>query len=372
MADRRVLVVVTGGPGAFVNTKHGIRFKRRSAARIEEMIKGIYPRVSSMTDLDVICWNTIDSSQMIPAFWSQIAVKIASNFLPQRHSGVLVLHGSDTLAYTATALSFMLRELSVPVVLTAAVGSIREKDSAINNIVDSLSVAAKGNIAEVCIVSNHRIIRGTRARKVRLENPTISTEFENLGLNGRYFKVTNMFHHFNAFESINESDLGVVEFERPRMFNVVMTRRSRERRAMLCSPELEPKVALLKLYPGFEPAVVDFYVDRGYRGVVLESLGDAGIRLSQPLSVARSIRDASESGVTVVVCSQVAAGSVFGRFETFQRHLKRYCVLGYDMLPEVAYIKLMWLLAKESSLKKVSQGMLKAFSHEVTPEYARL
>jgi L-asparaginase type I len=258
------------------------------------------------------------SMEMDPRDWQTIA-RATARAIRDGVDGVVVMHGTDTMQYTASALSFMLRGLGVPVVLTGSMipGGDPESDS-LPNLRDAIATAAHSDIGEVCIVfsaDNRRsrgvIIRGCRARKMRSQG-------------------------INAFESINVPPLGYVEGNLVH-YNEVDIRRRNEGKLKLVTA-LEPRVVLLKLNPAVNEATLAKFL-RGAKGAILEGTGVGHVKTR----LHRVIR--SFGRPTVMTTQAPYGGERLGEYDVDRRILGiENLIPGRDMCSETALVKLMWTL----------------------------
>ncbi|MBO3769920.1 MAG: Glu-tRNA(Gln) amidotransferase subunit GatD [Thermoproteota archaeon] len=291
------------------------------------------------------------SEDMTHREWSTMARKIAES-LSQGDAGVLLLHGTDTMHYTSAALSFMLRGLNAPVVL---VGSQRSSDRGSRdsdmNIICGLHAATKANLGEVVVCMHaesgdtfNYLIRGTRVRKMH------STRRD-------------------AFKPINSLPLAKV-WPDGRIEMITDGFRPRSKDPPNVDDAFEPKTALVKAYPGSSPEIVDFLIDKGYRGIVIEGTGMGHVPtepLDKNLSWVRSIKRGVEEGVIFAMTTQC----VFGRVNPYvYRNARIMAKLGVvyceDMLSEVAYVKLGWLLGHGFDNDTVKKLMLHSFAGEIS------
>jgi glutamyl-tRNA(Gln) amidotransferase subunit D len=293
------------------------------------------PFTKASEDMDYTDWQTI--------------AKEAAKHLNSDINGVIITHGTDTLHFTAAALSFMLRDLSKPVVLTGAQkSSDRGSSDAGMNIICS-SYAAISNIAEVGICMHGSmnddyclLIRGTHCRKMN----TIRRD---------------------AFRPINELPLAKVwPAGKVEILNKDFKKRSKGN--VRPDVKFEPKVALVKAYPGSEPGIIDFLIKKGYKGFVVEGLGLGHVPTFAKKSWIETIKNAVNSGIPFVVTSQTIYGRVNPNVYTNLRILyhEAGAIPGEDMLSEVAYVKLGWVLGHTKNMKKIKEMMLTNYSHEIT------
>ncbi|MCX8183314.1 MAG: Glu-tRNA(Gln) amidotransferase subunit GatD [Crenarchaeota archaeon] len=294
---------------------------------------------------------SLASEDMTHREWSTMARKAAES-LSEGDAGVLILHGTDTMHYTSAALSFMLRGLNAPVVL---IGSQRSSDRGSRdsdmNIICGLNVATKMNLGEVVVCMHaesgdtfNNVIRGTRVRKMH------STRRD-------------------AFKPVNSPPLARV-WPDGRVEMVEKEFRPRGTEPPTVDDVFEPKTALVKAYPGSDPEVIDFLVDKGYRGIVIEGTGMGHVPtepLDRKLSWVNSVKRGLEEGVVIAMASQC----VFGRVDPYvYRNARIMMKLGVvyceDMLSEVAYVKLGWLLGHCFDNETVKKLMLHNFAGEIS------
>jgi L-asparaginase len=283
-------------------------------------------------ELTVISFNNpIDSSNIQPEHWQTIAKIIFENY--QAHDGFVVLHGTDTMAFTASALSFMLSGLTKPVILTGAQLPISEpRSDARENLITSLEIAAakkegKAMVPEVCIYFGNELLRGNRAKKT-----------ESM--------------HFDAFQSENYPPLAKagVKIE----YNEAVIQQETKSELKLQS-KLDSSIAILKLFPGITEATVRALLTiSGLKAIVLETYGSGNAPTTKWFI--DLLKEAINKGVIVLNISQCPGGMVVqGKYET-SKVLQEIGVLsGGDMTTEAALTKLMVLLgeygAKETKLK---------------------
>ena len=254
-------------------------------------------------------------------YWIKLANTVAQE-VESGAEGVIITHGTDTMMYTAAALSFMIKT-PVPVVL---VGSQRSSDrpssDASMNAVCAASVAIS-DIAEVTVVMHGStsddfctIHRGTRVRKMHTSRR-------------------------DAFQSINQPPLGKVDYL-SRKVEAFRPHRHRGEAALDLQARMEDRCALVKYTPGSSPDILDYYIDKGYKGIVLEGTGLGHVASDW----IEGIKRATEDDVPVVVASQCLRGRICDRvYDTGRDMLQAGAIEGGDMLPEVALVKMMWLLA---------------------------
>ncbi len=338
--ERNVLIIYTGGT-------LGMNYDEQGTL-VPFDFSNILHHVPSLRQLElnltVISFQPpIDSSNMEPVYWAEIARIIFREY--DEFDGFVVLHGTDTMAFTASAVSFMLENLSKPVIFTGAQLPITAfRSDARENLITSLEIASAREggrpvVPEVAVYFNNVLLRANRSKKV-----------ESI--------------YFDAFESENYPRLAesgvVINYYRNMILPLPET-------GLVLHDRWDENVVILKLFPGIPRAAVEAVVDIPHlRGIVLETFG-AGNAISQEWFIS-SLRVAIERNVVIVNVSQCNGGRVMqGRYET-SRELESIGVLGgEDLTTEAAVTKLMILLGEESDTAHVKKRFLSPVCGEITP-----
>ncbi len=281
----------------------------------------------------------IDSSNMNPEVWQELAGIIRENY--DAHDGFVVLHGTDTLAYTSSVLSFMIQGLNKPVILTGSqlpIGTIRTDGK--ENLITSIEVAAARKfdqplVPEVAVYFEYRLMRGNRVSKYSAE-------------------------HFDAFHSPNYPNLAEagtdIEYNYPYL-------RHCEPDNVRFNLDLIDDIAVLKLFPGIQEETVRCILGSNARGIILETFG-AG---NGPTSAwfLDALRDAVADGKTILNITQCLAGAVQqGRYSTSAAFEDIGIISGGDMTFESGLTKLMWVLANHSDASTIKAKLLEPLSGE--------
>ncbi|KAF8163531.1 L-asparaginase [Crassisporium funariophilum] len=272
----------------------------------------------------ILEWNPLlDSSNMDIDDWIRIATEIELNYV---FDAFVVLHGTDTMAYTSSALSFLLEDLGKTVILTGAQIPLSQlRNDAVDNLMGALTIAGHYIIPECCLYFNHTLFRGNRVTKMSS-------------------------YDLSAFNSPNFAPLVNVGIDIVVNWNDVI--RQTSLRKFRAHKHMNPHVATLRLFPGISGATIRAFFMPPIRGVVLETFG-AG-NAPQRSDVMEALKEACDRGVVVVAISQCAKGSVSDAYETGRTLLQVGVVPGSDMTPECALTKLGYLLSKpELSSKDV-------------------
>ena len=262
--------------------------------------------------------------------WTELAQTVA-NRIEQGVDGVVIAHGTDTMAYTSAALSFALQNLPVPVVLVGAQrSSDRPSSDAATNLIGAVKAAGEAPFAEVGLamhetVSDSAIVvhRGTKVRKCHTSR-------------------RDTFKSINGFPIARVKDLQVT------MQTEKYQRRDPNKKLIL-KPSFSEKVALVKFYPGLNPAIIDYYVEKGMKGILLEGSGLGHVSKF----CFEAIKNAVAKGVVVALASQCIWGRVNMNVYDTGRDLLSFGVIPLDdMFPETALVKLMWALGQTSNPKE--------------------
>lgn len=304
----------------------------------------IVPGITEKYDVKLIELLKIFSEDMKPEYWSKIA-EVVANEIMNGSEGVIIAHGTDTMGYSAAALSFALRNLPVPVILVGAQrSSDRPSSDAAVNLRSAIVYATKGSYAGVFVVMHGGldddvcyVHRGTKVRKLHTSRR-------------------------DAFQSVNSNIVAEVHGDNIKIIdNRYLLHRDKSRRVELY-PKFEPKVALIKTYPGMSAELIDYLLDKNYKGIVIEGTGLGHV----PAELVKSIQRASELGVVVIIASQCIWGRVNMNVYSRGRELLAAGAIGAeDMLPETALVKLMWVLGQGYDYKEAKKIMLQNIAGEI-------
>ncbi|MBN2323320.1 MAG: asparaginase [Spirochaetes bacterium] len=333
MRRKKILLLSTGGTIASEKTPGGTS----PALGGTDLLRYV-PDIDRFGSVESSEIMRVDSSNMQPEDWQAIAR--AAFFGLERHDGVVISHGTHTMAYTASALTFMLPGLKKPVVLTGAQIPAGEKGSdAVRNLENSLLFAGE-NAPGVFIVFGTRVIKGCRASKTS----TVS---------------------FDAFESINYPPAAslkngkIVHHLPPAV----------PQAACELKTGVDPSVFVLKLVPGLDPSMLETIGEAGYRAVVIECFGAGGVPFLGRGFV-EAVRSLVSGGTIVAVSTQCVHGGVdLSIYDVGKKSLEAGVFSGLDMTAETLVTKLMWALGQSEDRDEVLKIMEKNYADEFTPGY---
>lgn len=330
--SKKILLLSTGGTIASAPTEHGLA----PAVDGRELLSRIAPSVQQyqLESEDVL---NLDSSNIQPEEWQVIARRVYQRHLG--YDGIVITHGTDTMAYTAAALSYLIQYSAKPIVLTGAQRPLSDAiTDARRNLRDSVRFALHEGVRGVYLVFDGKAILGTRARKVRSKS-------------------------YNAFESINYPVAAFID-----------ERRILQYVEAPCAPQpgvqfydaLCPCVCVLKLIPGMRPDTLR-YLGKEYDAILIESYGVGGIPFHGSRNFMAELAALTNNGKVVVLATQVMLeGSDAEVYEVGFEAVNRYNVLqAYDMTVEAASVKLMWAMAQTHEFEQVKRLFYQNINNDI-------
>ena len=327
---KRILLLATGGTIASQESGQGLT----PSVSSEELLLHI-PQVRDLCDIDTLQLMNLDSTNIEPEHWLAISRSIRRHYAS--YDGFVITHGTDTMAYTAAALSYLIQDSPKPIVLTGGQKSILLQDTdARRNLYDSFLYAADEASCGVHIVFNGEVILGTRARKERTKS-------------------------YNAFSSVDYPDTAVIRDHKL----IRYLQESADREEPIWSDVLDPRVLLLTLIPGMQ---ADPLLDlmKEYHGLILQTFGSGGLPGSDTGSFARVLGEILKAGKTVVLMTQVPyEGSDLKVYQVGQKVIAHYPVIeASNMTTEAVVTKLMWSLGRAAGPEEVRELFCQPIHHD--------
>ena len=329
---KKILLLATGGTIASLLSEHGLRPGLNA-----EQILSFIPEIKEECDVDAVQVCNIDSTNMSPEIWKQIVCAIEAKYL--YYDGFVVCHGTDTMAYTSAALSYMIQNSNKPIVITGSQKPIGEDSTdAKLNLLDSIRYAADDASVGVVLVFNGNVIAGTRAKKTYA-------------------------HSYNAFSSVNFPTLAVIRERRIIRF-ISQTPYTEPVRF---GHRLDDSIVVLKLIPGTKPELVE-YLFGHYDCLVIESFGVGGIPDNLREVFYQQMEHWISLGKIVVIATQVAnEGSNMEVYEVGQQVKQDFHLMeAYDMTLEATITKLMYLMGTYGrDYVSVCDGFYKTINYDI-------
>jgi glutamyl-tRNA(Gln) amidotransferase subunit D len=325
----------------------------RSALSASDLY-GVVPELSDVAQVDTEIVFSLYSENITQKHWTELAETVAKR-IEEGVDGIVIAHGTDTMAYTAAALSFALQNLPVPVILVGAQrSSDRPSSDAATNLIGAVKAAGEAPFAEVALAMHETVSdtaiaihRGTKVRKCHTSRR-------------------------DTFKSINGFPIAKVKDQQVTMQTDQYQHRDPAKKLVL-KPDFSEKVALVKFYPGLDPSIIDWYVDRGVKGILLEGSGLGHVSKY----CFDSIKNAVGKGVVVALASQCIWGRVNMNVYDTGRDLLSFGVIPLDdMFPETGLVKLMWALGQtdnaEEAIKLLKTNIAGEFSPRTLPQEEKL
>ena len=333
---KNILIINTGGTISSVKTNHGYE-------PMQGYVLSALAKIPALSHPDMPNYvikeyqPLLDSSNMTVSHWNRIAADIADDYA--NFDGFVIFHGTDTMAYTASALSFMLENLGKAVILTGSQIPLSEvRNDAVDNVITSLWLCAHQPIKEVCIYFNQHLLRGNRAQKVSADQ-------------------------FNAFDSPNFPHLATIGIDIELKKNLLLPPVTAPFNFQTITPHF---IANFRLFPGFATDVLAYILQQPLRGLVLETYGAGNAQNNDPRFLTL-LEDACKRGVVIINCSQCQHGRVaMNQYATGYTLKQAGLISGHDMTPEAAHCKLLYLLSKYNDAADIKRLMETALCGELS------
>lgn len=328
---KKILLIATGGTIASAPTKNGLAPQITS-----EEILGFVPEIKDIADVTAIQLFNVDSSNVHSKHWVDIAKCIAENY--DSYDGFVVTHGTDTMAYSASAIGYLVQDSKKPIVFTGSQKSIYMRDTdARNNLYNAFVYAVHPKACLVHIVFEDKIIIGCRARKTKTKS-------------------------YNAFDSVDFPEVGVIRDGKVLLY----IEETVEKSTPTFYFEINPRVFVFKLVPGVDLSIFPLLKNH-YDAIILESFGVGNIPLYDDEAFTSAIADWVNSGKTLVITTQVPhEGSDMSVYETGYTIKEKFGVIeAYNMPSEAVVTKLMWILARTKEPEEIKRLFYKSVQKDI-------
>lgn len=329
---KRILMLGTGGTIACKRTEHGLKPVITSGG-----ILSYVPDSKRFCRIDTIQILNIDSTNIQPSHWLTIASAIETHY--EEYDGFVITHGTDTMAYTAAALSYLIQHSRKPIIITGAQKPIdMENTDARTNLMDSLFFASSGKAHDVNLVFDGKVIAGTRGKKERTKS-------------------------YSAFSSINFPYVAVIQEDHIIFY---LDDKDRERRPVRFYHGLDSNVGLIKLIPSTDASLLD-YMAKTYDAVIIESFGVGGLPSYEDGDYYRAIARWTGLGKTVIMTTQVTnEGSNMSVYEVGRSIKEEFGLLeAYDMTLEAVVTKTMWILGQTRETDEIRRMFYETINRDM-------
>lgn len=330
---KRILMLATGGTIASKESGHGL-----SPAITSEEILGYVPAVKELCRIEAVQLMNLDSTNVGPRHWLKMAAAIRDNY--RDYDGFVLTHGTDTMAYTAAALSYLIQDSPKPIVITGSQKSICLHDTdARRNLYQSFLYVADRDSHDVSLVFDGKVILGTRARKERSKS-------------------------YNAFSSVDYPEAAVIRDNK--LIRYLAVRPYAHDAEPVFYDRLEDRVLLLTLIPGMGAEALRRLKD-SYQAVICQSFGVGGVPGGGGGAFAQAMGEWLDAGKTIVMMTQVPyEGSDMSIYQVGQQVKEKYQLMEtYNMTLEAAAAKLMWVLGQTSEPERIRELFYRPVQHDL-------
>ena len=327
---KNILILTTGGTISAVKSESGL-----VPSDINNEFKKILNDNESNITIESLL--TLDSSNMQPEEWKILAKTVFDNL--NKYDGIIITHGTDTMAYSSSMLSFMVQNPNIPIVFTGSQLPIfHELTDAIDNLRCALKMAKSG-VKGIFLAFNRRIFLGCRVVKARTSS-------------------------FDCFETINFKAIAKVSAS-GLIIREEMLKYNNEKPKLVL--DIDTNVFLLKLTPNTDPKIIDILINSGISGIVIEAYGIGGIPYERR-NFAEAIKKAIDKGIPVVVCSQcLYERSNFNIYEVGTKVILNGAIEALDMTTEASVSKLMYALGQTKDLNQIKEIFTTPIAQEIVP-----
>jgi L-asparaginase len=327
---KKLMLLTTGGTIASLEGENGLVPEMKANEILSHL-----PELNLHCEIDSKPLMNIDSTNMQPEYWAEMAKSINEHY--HDYDGFVITHGTDTMAYTSAALSYMLQGVEKPIVITGSQIPIAyEKTDAKRNISDAVRFACE-EIGGVYVVFDGRVIQGTRAIKLRTKS-------------------------YDSFESINYPYIAYIHKNDIEYCKPFLSPKNKE---MKVDTSLCTDVSLVKLHPGMKPEFFDLLKNQ-CQGIVIESYGSGGIPF-HGRNILEKLNELTECGISVVITTQcLEEGEDMDIYEVGRKVNQNIIIRSRNMNTEAIVPKLMWVLGKTQDPQKVKEMMETPIAEDIT------
>ncbi len=344
----KVLIISCGGTiSSKVDYLTGGVYSDYDAGDFVEMM----PSIEKMADIDTKTLMNKMSEDFLPEDWKTMAREVYNNY--DDYDGFVITQGTDTLHYSSASLSFFLRNIGKPVVFTAAQRSIdRGSSDAFMNLECAVRTAAYADLSGVFVCMH----------------ATVNDDFCYIHKGTKVRKMHSL--RRDAFRTINGTPVASVHYSGEDAGKIEMMssaeRRKREKHPVKISDGFEEKIAIINVYPGMDPGIIDYHLGKGCKGFVISGTALGHVSLEGKKSLKKQLLSLKKEGIPVVMTTQ----SIYGRVDPLVYSPLRFLsieanvIFAEDMLTEVAYVKLGWLLSKKKKYEEIREDFMENFAGE--------
>jgi len=319
---KKILIIATGGTIASTDEGQGLA----PHLNVDDLLSFL-PSIKTKYEISSESIMNKDSTNMLPEDWQVIANKIKEEY--SNYDGFVITHGTDTMAYTSSALSFMLTNLNKPIILTGSQYSITENCTDAEQNLNDAIIFASEPIKGVFIVFDGKLIVGTRAMKVKTKS-------------------------YDAFESVNYPYLAEIKHGRITYNQYIKNKfeKSNDILDLKVNTNLSNKIHIIKLFPGINDNIFD-YLSKNYEGIIIESFGIGGIPFGR-YDIAKKVKELTDKNIAIAVTTQcLEEGVEFGVYEVGKKLPEDAIIYANDMNTEALVAKMMFALGNYTDIKEI-------------------